>query len=601
MTNDMQTLMIPMRDEIRLATDVFLPKGEGPWPVVMVRPPYGRHITSHREVSRRDPIPKNRAEVAAAFHAEGFAVVYQDCRGRYGSEGTFTKYVNEGRDGFDTCSWLVAQEWCDGRICTMGMSYESHVQTAMGAMGAPGLVAQAIDSGGFSNAWKEGIRNGGAFELKQVTWAHQQAIVSPEAAVDPVLKAALQAEDMCDWFDRMPWKRGHSPLRHHPDYENYVFDQWEQGAFDDVWKDPGVWAEGFYDSYTPVAAIHLGSWMDVYPKGQIANYIGLRDAEKGPQRLIMGPWTHGDRSITAFGEVDFGEDCTIDSWAGDWLNTRIAFFRSVIKQEPLPVEPVRVFQVGGGSGRRTKAGAFSHGGRWIDLADWPAPETQFTPYYLHGAGGLSTEKPQGDEDKLTYAFDPTRPVPTTSHALTREPTVKGGYWDQVERDDMVGVTPPYFPLASRTDVMVFETPVLEEDIDVVGPVTARLWVSTDGPDTDFTAKLVDVCPPNEDYPKGFSIGLADGIQRLRYVEDPNRSCLREPGEIVEIEIELMPVAARFAKGHRIRVDISSSNFPKFDVNTNTGEPEGKALRVRTALNTVWTNQDKPSHVVLPIM
>ena len=144
-----------MRDGVRLATDVFLPEGAGSWPVVMVRTPYGRHINSRREVSRANPVPMTRAEVAAAFHAEGFAVVYQDCRGRYGSEGTFTKYVNEGPDGYDTCAWLVAQLWCDGRICTMGMSYESHVQTAMGAMGAPGLVAQALDSGGFSNAWAE--------------------------------------------------------------------------------------------------------------------------------------------------------------------------------------------------------------------------------------------------------------------------------------------------------------------------------------------------------------------------------------------------------------------------------------------------------------
>lgn len=158
---------------------------------------------------------------------------------------------------------------------------------------------------------------------------------------------------------------------------------------------------------------------------------------------------------------------------------------------------------------------------------------------------------------------------------------------------MVGVSPPFVPLAARTDVMVFQTPLLDRDIAVVGPLTVRLWVATDGPDTDFTAKLVDVCPPNADYPHGFALGFADGICRLRYADDPANPRLHEPGELFEIEITLSPTANLFAAGHCIRVDISSSNFPKFDVNTNTGEPEGGALRKRKAINTIWDQQGSP--------
>jgi putative CocE/NonD family hydrolase len=596
-----RTEMIAMRDGIRLATDIFLPEGAGPWPVVMVRTPYGRRIDSHREVSKTVTTPRTRAEVAQAFHQEGYAVVYQDCRGRYDSEGTFTKSVNEADDGFDTCAWLVDQEWCDGRICTMGMSYESHVQTAMGAVGAPGLVAQALDSGGFSNAWAEGVRNGGAFELKQWTWAHQQAVASPESVADPVLKSALQMEDMREWFARMPWKRGHSPLRHHPDYENYLFEQWRHGAFDDFWKQPGLWAAGYFSGYSPVSAIHMGSWLDAFPTGQVENYVGLKSENKGSHQLIMGPWTHGDRSITRFGDVDFGPESSLDSWAGDWLRYRIEFFNSVVHGAPLATPRVKVFLMGGGSSNRTPDGAFDHGGHWIELSDWPAPETSFTRFYLRADGDLADTGPEEQETRISYTFDPDRPVPTTSHALTREPTVRGGFFDQVERPDMIGCEAPYFPLASRADVMVFQTPPLEQDICIVGPIEVRLWVSTDGPDTDFTAKLVDVAPRNDDFPHGFAIGLSDGICRLRYAEDPENPRLHELGELVEARITMMPTGNIFRKGHRLRIDISSSNFPKFDVNPNTGEPEGLALRRRKAVNTIHVGPDCPSHVILPVL
>lgn len=592
--------MVRVRDGIRLATDVYLPQGAGPFPVILERTPYGRNVTSQKERSARDPSPMPRAEIAAFFNGHGYALVYQDCRGRYGSEGRFSKYLSEGADGYDTCAWLVEQPWCDGRICTMGLSYAAHAQLALGCLDAPGLAAQIIDSGGFSNAWQCGIRSFGAFELKQVTWAYQQAINSPEAQADAVMKAALEREDIRGWFLRLPWKRGQSPLRHHPDYEDYVFDQWRHGAFGDYWRQVGLWAEGYYDRYSLAPCIHVGSWFDTYPLSTVANHAGLRKAKRGPQRLIMGPWTHGDRSVTGFGDVDFGPQATIDSWCGDWKSYRLGFFDHVTKGKPTDEPPVRVFLMGGGTGRRNAEGRLDHGGQWLSLSDWPPEDVRYTPYYFSNDGGLGREMAAEGAAPLRYDFDPSNPVPTIGHALTREPTVRGGVFDQVEAPEILGCKPPYLPLAARHDVLAFQTGPLAEPVRLVGPLTVRLWVSTDAPDTDFTAKLVDVHPPSVDYPHGYAVILADGIVRLRYAEDPENPRLRKPGEIVEATITLPPTANLFSAGHRIRVDISSSNFPKYDVNPNTGEPDGQATLRRTAVNTVFMDASRPSHIVLPI-
>jgi putative CocE/NonD family hydrolase len=190
------TRMVAMRDGVRLATDVHRPDGAGPFPVILERTPYGRAETSRSEITAADRTPATRAGLAAYFTARGYVVVYQDTRGRYGSEGRFVKYLSDGEDGFDTCAWLRAQSWCDGRICTMGLSYAAHTQAALGCLDPPGLVAQALDCGGFVNAWQSGIRQSGAFELKQATWAFKNALVSPEAQADPVMRAALAGEDI---------------------------------------------------------------------------------------------------------------------------------------------------------------------------------------------------------------------------------------------------------------------------------------------------------------------------------------------------------------------------------------------------------------------
>lgn len=598
----MTTLMVPMRDGVRLATDVYLPNGAGPFPVVMERTPYGRHLTSRSEITEANRTPATRAEIAAVFTNAGYAVVYQDTRGRYGSDGVFVKYLSDGEDGFDACAWLVAQPWCDGRICTMGLSYGAHTQAALGCLDPPGLVAQVLDCGGFANAWQAGIRQSGAFEMKQVTWAHRNAIASPEAEANPVMKAALEAEDIREWFTRMPWKPGHSPLRHHPDYEAYLFDQWTHGEYGPFWQQLGISTATYHRTYSQAAMVHMSSWWDPYPLTATGNYLGLKHAGRGPQRLILGPWTHGDRSDRHFGDVDFGPDAPLDSWAGDWRQYRLRFFDHVIKGAPLDEPPVRVFVMGGGSGRRNPDGRLDHGGRWIAAADWPLPDATPTRFHLHGDGRLARDCPRAAAEPLSYDFDPARPVPTIGGAMSSlEPVASAGAWDQVEGPGFFGCTPPYLPLASRPDVLVFQTDPLAQPVEVVGPIEAELWVATDGPDTDFTAKLIDVYPPSADYPRGYAMNLTDGIVRLRYAEDPTRARFRQPGEVVRIVITLFPTANRFMPGHRIRLDVSSSNFPKFDVNPNTGEPDGRAMRKRVAVNTVFVDAGRPSGVVLPVV
>jgi putative CocE/NonD family hydrolase len=596
--------MVPCRDGVRLATDVHLPEGEGPWPVILERTPYGKREVSRSERSAADPRPQPREAVAAFFVGHGYAVVYQDCRGRWGSEGTFEKYLADGEDGYDCCAWIVAQPWCNGRIGTMGLSYAAHTQASLGCLDPPGLAAQILDSGGFSDAWNGGIRRGGAFELKQASWAFNQARLAPETKADKVREAALAAENLVAWFHRFPWKRGHSPVRHAPDYEEYLFEQWEHGPRDAYWQRLGICAKAWHDRYARVPMVHMSSWYDPYPRTATENFCGLRDAGRGPQSLILGPWTHGDRSQTAFGEVEFGPDATIDFWAGDWRAFRLRFFEHWLKglDNGVAAEPaVRIFVMGGGSGRRTADGKLEHGGRWRSAADWPLPGTRFARFHLHADGALAEATPRADAAPLSWDADPAHPVPTLGGAITSmEPVIAGGPMDQREREGLFGCRPPYLPLAARRDVLVFQTPPLEQDVEVIGPVVAELWIATDGPDTDITAKLVDVHPASADWPGGFAMNLCEGILRCRYRDHPERPHPMVPDRPTPITVELFPTANRFLKGHRIRLDIAASEFPHYDLNPQTGEAEGAWRRMRVAVNTLFCDADRPSCLVLPL-
>ncbi len=595
-------LLVRARDGVGLATDVYRPAHGGPFPVLLERTPYDKSAPSRAERTAAVPTPRSRAEVAAYFLRHGYTVVYQDCRGRYKSGGRFTKYLSEAEDGYDTLAWLVRQPWCNGRVGTFGLSYAAHTQAALGCLDPPGLAAQYLDCGGFSNAYRSGIRHDGAFDLKQATWAYNNALAD---AKDPAIKAALEAQDIKAWLGRLPWRKGDSPLSAAPDYEDYLFEQWGHGNFDEFWKQPGIYAEGYWEKYADVPVTHLSGWYDPYARTAVENYAGLSKRGRAPNRLILGPWTHGDRSLTYAGDVDFGAAAAVDgNLADDFFGLRRAWFDRWVKGVDNGVEaepPVQVFVMGGGSGRRNAAGRLDHGGRWRSAAAWPLPQTQWTPFYLHPDRSLRPAKPEASPP-LAFRFDPHRPVPTVGGALSSgEPVMRGGAFDQREGPHVFGAREPYRPLCQRPDVLSFATPPLDREIEIVGPVTVRLWVASDGPDTDFTAKLVDVHPPSADYPDGFAMNLTEGLLRLRYRDSWEQPTLMTPGEVYAVTIELFPIGNLFMPGHRLRLDISSSNFPHFDVNPNSGEPEGSMEHPRIAENRVFVDRERPSHIVLSII
>ena len=589
--------MIRLRDGIHLATDIYLPTDSaGPWPVVIERTPYNKNSPSRSE-KQLDAQHISRGAMAARFTAQGFVAIFQDCRGRYASEGVFTKYTSEGEDGFDTLAWIVVQPWCNGRIGSMGLSYAAHTQLAMACLHPPGLKSMVLDSGGFANAFQCGIRQGGAFELKQATWAWRQAKESPAAIANPKIREALEQEDIHQWFARMPWQAGHSPIRHVPEYEAYLLEQWAQGTFSDYWRKPGIYAEGHYDNLPDIPVLFMSSWYDAYVSSTLANYRAFSRHNLSAQHLIMGPWLHGDRNISHSGDVEFGAAANFDgNVARTWLDCRLDWFARSLKDqtgEAAATAPVQVFLMGGGDGSKDQHGRLQHGGRWLKSSQWPLPGSRPLSLYLNAQRQLTTDQPSARESSLSYRADPDHPVPTIGGALTSgAPVFVGGAFDQRERADFFGTQGNDRPLADRDDVLSFQTLPLTEDMIVAGPLSIELWVESDGLDTDFTAKLVDV------YPDGYAMNITDGIVRCRYRDSWEKPQLLTPGQRVKVVIEPFATCNLFKRGHRVRLDIASSNFPHFDVNPNSGEAEGRALYKRIATNTVHMCADFASRLVL---
>ena len=587
-----ENVMIPMRDGTLLAADIHQTRGEsGPLPVLLQRTPYNKAAAP-------------RLAEAGFFAENGYVAVMQDCRGRYASQGGFSKYVDEGRDGYDTVEWLANQPWCNGKVGTFGLSYAAHTQAALACLNPPHLAAMWLECGGFASAFHSGCRNGGAFELRQVTWAFREALESPEARRHPdTIRAALLNQDIREWLARLPWKPGHSPLQWTPDYENYLLEIWGHETFDDYWRQVGLCAQAYYDAFADVPQVHQGSWYDPYAGGTIENYVNLSRLKESPVSLIMGPWTHGANSVPYSGDADFGAASTIDNRVeGDFNRQRLRFFDRWLKGADNGWEErpsALLFVMGGGSGRRTAAGRLRHGGRWRVAREWPPAQAVATPFYLHPGGGLSEQPPAADGAASRYRFDPAHPTPTIGGNISSGlPIMEPGGFNQRESADFYGCRPPYLPLAARPDVLVFQTEPLAADLEVTGPVEVKLWVASTAVDTDFTAKLLDIYPPSRDYPEGYALNLTDGILRAKFRNSWSDPELLTPGEVYPIAIQLYPTANRFAPGHRLRLDISSSNFPRLDVNGNTGEnPAHSALKVM-AENTVYHDRDRPSVVTL---
>jgi len=585
-----ENLMIPMRDGVRLGTDIYRPAGgRAPLPekrqVLLQRTPYGK-------------TGSGLVESARFFAANGYVVALQDVRGTYSSEGVFTKYIGEGQDGYDTIEYLAKLPYANGRVGMWGTSYAAHVQANAAKLRPEALATIVLNMGGMSNGWDHKVRNHGAFELQQLTWAFRQLEAETD---DPLVKQHLARAPIESWLKALPLRKGLNPLSVAPNFEDYILEMATHWDYDDdYWKHPDVNWQEHYDRTLDIPMLHVSGWYDSYAGGTIQNFVELSKRMTSPVYLLMGPWTHGGNARSYAGDVEFGPEAARTDFPREF---HLRWFDRFLKgAEAAAEEPVRIFVMGGGDGRKDANGRLYHGGRWISAPRWPLPETRFTRYYFHGDGSLSERTPTEPESKTTYTFDPRDPVPTLGGAFSStSPVFEPGAYHQEEREGIYGAKPPYLPLSARPDVVVFQTEPLASDVAVVGPIVIELHASSTALDTDFTAKLVDVYPPSADFPSGFEMNLTDGILRTRYRNGPERQHLMTPGEIYRLEIEPFPTANLFKKGHRIRVDVASSNFPRFDVNPNTGEPLGMNRRVENADNTLYHDALRRSHVVLPIL
>lgn len=562
-----------MRDGICLATDIYSSKNldmSTPHPVMLERSPY-----NIRAMRPSDGVHANGERVspesgAAFFVGRGYIVVRQDCRGRGDSGGTFSKYTGEANDGFDTHAWLAKQPWCDGRIVTAGVSYGAHVQSAAASVGATNTAAMILDSGGFVSAYETGGRFGGAFELKQIMWAYRHALQSPAAMEDPVLAANLKGQDLRSWFRAIPWRKGFSPLSASAEYEEFLFEQWSHEDLDAFWMQPGMYARGYYDVFPDVPTMHISSWYDPYVFTAVENFSTLGRLKTAKTFLVLGPWIHGARSVTYSGDVDFGPESTLDRNLGtDYLSFKAQWLDEVLAENMVSLAPVSYFLMGGGSGRKDAEGRMHHGGSWHSAEQWPPTAAESVRLFLNLDQTLTRNSPES-HGTISYDFDPSDPVPSMGGGITSgEPLMYGGAFNQTPTAATYGAG-NFLPLASRHDVVSFQTPPLEHGVSIVGGVKLDVRFSSSAPDTDLTAKLIDVYPPSEDYPDGFAMNITDGLLRCRYRNSFESPELMQPDEVYAMQVNLPDTANYFAPGHRIRLDVSSSNFPRCDVNPNTG-------------------------------
>ena len=597
---EFRNVMVPMRDGVKLATNIFLPSAggavvAGKFPVVLDRTPYNK--------DQGGPV------LAKALVPHGYAVVYQDVRGRYQSEGHWRPLRDDPNDGFDTAKWIGEQPWSDQSIGTVGSSYEGATQHALAIANAP-YVKAMIPRNAMSDFGLYGVRHHGAFELRWLNWvltlgnatdtpnalpAATRAATSPDAA--PALVELGQ--HVQDYAMSLPLRAGTTPLKFAPDYEAWLIEAMGHGGYDRFWKDHGSSVIDHLAEYKDIPVYHVTGWYDSWgtPVANI-NYIALARTKKSLQRLIVGPWIHSSENLDYAGDAQFTADAALDRpalyvrWFDHWLKG----IDNGIEREP----PVHIYVMGGGDAHKTAEGRLYVGGHWRDENEWPLARTRYTPYYLHSGGSLSPEHPR-QEKPTSYLFDPKHPVPTLGGNVSSQGKLMfQGAADQRGRNGF-WLTPDTKPLSSRNDIVVFQTEPLGADIEVTGRLVVKLWGSSDARDTDFTVKLVDVYPPNAAYPEGVDLNVADGIVRARYRNNLDHEELLKPGQPYEFTIEMYPTSLVFQRGHRVRLDVSSSNFPRFDVNPNSGEPMNDNRRWQVATNTIYSDAAHPSRIILPVI
>jgi putative CocE/NonD family hydrolase len=622
-----QNVMIPMRDGVQLATDIYRPANpdgtpvEGAFPVILGRTSYDKS----NPVIWVDPI-------ARFFVPRGYVVLLQDLRGRGLSEGTgqyfHTANPLEGKDGYDTIEWAAKQEWSTGRTGMVGASHGGIVQNMASLERPPHLSALWVDVAP-TNAFKWEARQGGAMGLHMygALYLHSYDAQEIRDDLDAIKRIEEGAENLREMVCKTPFKPGETPIAAVPNLEKVLFHYYYDGVYNEFWSQECLDQTPHFGRMKDIPAVYSSGWYDPFAADVAEQFAHMAAQNETPQRLVLGPWNHGGMrgaGSTAVGEVDFGAAAR---WGNEVFNgERLRWFDRWLKDIDTGVEddaPVRFFVMGGGDGRKNEAGKMNHGGRWRSEKAWPLAQAVQTVYYLQPGGGLSIAEPAQDGAAASWVHDPEYPVPSVGGNVTgmyewvklpqsmdrayvpgrarMNSIIADGPLHQKEGPDLVRAQPPYPLLAERPDVMVFQTQPLAVDVEVTGGMEVRLWISSSAVDTDFTAKLIDVHPANEDYPDGFHMPLADSILRTRFRAGFDAERFMEPGQVYEISIELPPIANLFKAGHCIRVDIASSNFPRFDINPNTGEALGRHTKLIKATNNVYTDALHPSHIRLPVM
>ena len=567
-------IAVAMRDGVTLYADIYRPDGEGLYPTILQRTPYDK--TNSLTNTMLDPIRAAKA---------GFAVVIQDTRGRHASEGEFYAFRDDIDDGYDTVEWAAAQPWSNGKVGMYGASYVGATQWLAATSRPPHLVTivPTVTASNYHDGW---TYQGGAFELGfNMSWTLLQLTLANFKNVSTVQNIPEERRaNLIHDVDNMTEGFSYLPTKDFPGLDSglakYYYDWLAHPDFDEYWKRLSIEE---HHSEINVPALHFGGWYDIFLGGTIRNYLGMKksganETARNRQRLIIGPWVHGARGTTMAGQHYFGimaDAAAIDvdgvhlRWFDHWLNDA--------NNGSVDDAPVRIFVMGDDA--------------WRDEQEWPLARAVETKYYLHssgkanskhGDGSLSTVSPQSEAPDV-YLYNPDNPVPTTGGALCCNPYfAANGAYDQNAVEE-------------RQDVLVYSTPPLEKDTEVTGPVTVTLWASTSTTDTDFTAKLVDVCEA------GCARNLTDGIIRARYRDSMSNPTLLEPNRSYCYEIDLWATSNVFKAGHRIRLEVSSSNFPRFDRNTNTGNIIAEDTELRPALQTVFHDVQQASYISLSVV
>ncbi|CAM5515414.1 CocE/NonD family hydrolase [Mycolicibacterium aubagnense] len=557
-----------MRDGTALLADVYRPTEPGTYPVLLMRLPYNK--------SDAQAFVYARPEI---FASHCYIVAIQDVRGQYKSEGTFYPFRNEGADGYDSVEWAAALPGSSGKVGMYGFSYVGATQWLAAAERPPHLVAIAPAQTGsdYFNGW---TYEGGALSQAFVqSWPLSSVALSASRRLgnqQALNEIQVAAGRLVSVYAQSPLSRLLPASKYEAQIAPYYGDWIAHNTWDAYWK---PWSIRARYHQVAVPALNLAGWYDVFLRGGVENYAGMRkqggsDTARSGQRLIIGPWSHMPW-LQKVGELDFGAEATnpIDALLLRWFDYWLKGEANGLDAD----KPVRIFVMGAN--------------RWREADSWPPAEAETVAFYLHsrgqantrfGNGSLTTGKPEGEQTADQYRYDPADPVPSAGgHSCCSPDSAPIGPMDQASVED-------------RADVLYYATPPLEQDMEVTGPVSVELHASSSAVDTDFTAKLVDV------HPDGKAYNLANGIIRASMRDSLERRTPLEPGKVTRYTIDLGPTSAVFQRGHRIALEISSSNFPHYDRNLNNGKLDGAGTPV-VAEQRVLHDAANPSRLLLSVM